>query len=78
MYFQIFFYIINRGEGLTYGNFKNDQERFNYGLEELGLIDEEKTRLLRKYSKLEDEEKIKQVKSIQNAEDLINFKGGNK
>lgn len=59
--------------GLTYGNFKNDQERFNYGLEELGIVDEEKNRLIKKYTNDENEEMLLKVKNISGANDLINF-----
>lgn len=77
MYFLIFFFIINHGEGLTYGSFKSDQERFNYGLEELGIIDEEKERLLKKYNKFNGSENdaeqnlYNKIKSISEAEDLF-------
>lgn len=77
MFFQIFFFIINHGEGLTYGNFKNDQERFNYGLEELGIVDEEKNRLIKKYKSLENSENeeeqkfFKEIKNISSADDLF-------
>ena len=75
MYFQTYLCIINRGEGLTYGGFNNDQERFNYGLEELGIIDEEKERLIRKYEKQGNEDKLKKARSITTAEDLFNLIG---
>lgn len=78
MYFLIFFFIINHGEGLTYGNFKNDQERFNYGLEELGIIDEEKNRLIKKYTREENEEMLVKSKNISSTEDLISFLNENK
>lgn len=78
MYFLIFFFIINHGEGLTYGSFRNDQERFNYGLEELGIVDEEKNRLIKKYVKDENEEMLLKVKNISGADDLISFLNENK
>lgn len=78
MYFLIYFYTINRANGLTYGNFKNDQERFNYGLEELGIVDEEKNRLIKKYTKNENEEMLLKVKNISGADDLISFLNENK
>lgn len=78
MYFLIFFFITNHGEGLTYGNFKNDQERFNYGLEELGIVNEEKNRLIKKYTKDENEEMLVKSKNISSAEDLISFLNENK
>ena len=77
MSFLIFFYTINHGEGLTYGSFKSDQERFNYGLEELGIVDEEKERLLKKYNRFNGSENEEQqnyynkIKSISEAEDLF-------
>lgn len=64
--------------GLTYGNFKNDQERFNYGLEELGIVDEEKNRLIKKYTNKENEEMLLKVKNISGADDLISFLNENK
>lgn len=64
--------------GLTYGNFKNDQERFNYGLEELGIVDEEKNRLIKKYTNKENEEMLLKAKNISSAEDLISFLKENK
>ena len=42
MSFQIYLNIINHGDGLIYGNFSSDQDRFNKGLEELGIVEEEK------------------------------------
>lgn len=39
------------GEGLTYGNFKNEQDRFNKGLEELGIVDDEKKNLINKINR---------------------------
>lgn len=73
MSFQTYLCIINLGEGLTYGGFNNDQERFNYGLEELGIVDEEKERLIRKYERQGNEDKLKKARSISTAEDLFNL-----
>lgn len=73
MFFQIYFYTINHGDGLVYGNFKNDQERFNYGLEELGIVEEEKERLIKRYEKMNNDEMVFKVKNINDANDLINF-----
>ena len=78
MCFLIFFYIINLANGLTYGSFRNDQERFNYGLEELGIVDEEKNRLIKKYTNEENEEMLLKSKNISSAEDLISFLKENK
>ena len=77
MYFLIFFYTISHGEGLTYGSFKSDQERFNYGLEELGIVEEEKQRLLKKYNRFNGSENAleqnlyNKIKSISEADDLF-------
>ena len=77
MSFLIFFYTINHGEGLTYGSFKSDQERFNYGLEELGIVEEEKQRLLKKYNRFNGSENAleqnlyNKIKSISEADDLF-------
>lgn len=72
-FFQIYFYTINLGDGLVYGNFKNDQERFNYGLEELGIVEEEKERLIKKYEKINNDEMVFKAKKIEDANDLISF-----
>ena len=76
--FSDIFLYYKPGEGLTYGSFRNDQERFNYGLEELGIVDEEKNRLIKKYTKDENEEMLLKVKNISGADDLISFLNENK
>lgn len=48
---MIFLFTISLGEGLTYGNFKNEQDRFNKGLEELGIVDDEKKNLINKINR---------------------------
>ena len=72
-FFHIYFYTISHGDGLVYGNFKNDQERFNYGLEELGIVEEEKERLIKRYSKNGNDEMVYKAKNIEDANDLISF-----
>lgn len=37
MFLVIYFYTINHGDGLVYGNFNSDQDRFNTGIEELRI-----------------------------------------
>ena len=81
MYFQIFLNIINRGEGLVYGNFSSDQERFNLGLEQLGIVDNERENLVRRIERRASKVSTKnekdynslltQAKSISSAEDLF-------
>ena len=41
----------------------------------MGLIKEEKNKLIRKYTKQGDEEMLKKVNSIETAEDLFDFLG---
>lgn len=69
------------GEGLIYGNFSSDQERFNLGLEQLGIVDNERENLVRRIERRASRvstknEKdynslLKQAKSISSAEDLF-------
>lgn len=49
-----------------------------YGLEQLGIIDEEKNRLIKKYTREENEEMLVKSKNISSAEDLISFLNENK
>lgn len=73
--------IINRGEGLVYGNFSSDQERFNLGLEQLGIVDNERENLVRRIERRASRVSTKneknynslltQAKSISSAEDLF-------
>lgn len=79
--FQIFSNIINRGEGLIYGNFSSDQERFNLGLEQLGIVKDERENLVRRIERRASRVSTKnekdynnlltQAKSISSAEDLF-------
>lgn len=81
MYFQIFLNIINRGDGLVYGGFSSDQERFNLGLEQLGIVDNERENLVRRIERRASRVSSKnekdynslltQAKSISSAEDLF-------
>lgn len=46
--FSDIFLYYKPGEGLVYGGFNSNQERFNYGLEELGIVEDEKRNLINK------------------------------
>ena len=39
------------GDGLVYGDFSSEQDRFNQGLEELGIVEEEKKNLINRIQK---------------------------
>lgn len=71
--------IINLGEGVVYGAFKSTQEIFNHALEELGIVEDEKTKLLRKADKLGKTDTLKMVNeinkinNISSAEDLLSY-----
>lgn len=81
MYFRIYSNIINLGDGLVYGGFSSDQERFNLGLEQLGIVDNERENLVRRIerraNKVSEENEddynslLTQAKSISSAEDLF-------
>lgn len=86
MFLKIYLYIINHGDGIIYGGFNSDQERFNKGLEELGIIEEEKTRIIKKLNSTNYKEKfiiknsgedyfnlLNHANSIEGAEDLLVF-----
>lgn len=75
---------INHGDSVVYnmGAFATDQDRFNMGLEQLGIVDDEKkniiNRINKRITKVTDEENLKtwklvnaQANSISNAEDLF-------
>ncbi len=75
---------INHGDSVVYnmGAFATDQDRFNMGLEQLGIVDNEKkniiNRINKRITKVTDEENLKtwnlvkaQANSISNAEDLF-------
>lgn len=51
MCFQIYLNIISLGDGLVYGDFNSDQDRFNKGLEELGIVEDEKRNLINKITR---------------------------
>lgn len=79
---MIFLFIISPGDGLVYGDFSSEQDRFNKGLEELGIVEDEKKNLInrinKRITKVTDEENLKtwklvnaQANSISNAEDLF-------
>lgn len=79
--FQIYSNIINHGDGLIYGGFSSDQERFNLGLEQLGIVDKERENLVRRIerraNKVSEENKdeyenlLRMANSITDAEDLF-------
>ena len=48
---MIFLFIISPGDGLVYGDFSSEQDRFNKGLEELGIVEEEKKNLINRIQK---------------------------
>ena len=72
---QDIFVHYREGEGIVTGTDNTEQERFNEALEQMGLIKEEKNKLIRKYTKQGDEEMLKKVNSIETAEDLFDFLG---
>ena len=74
-YMQDIFVHYREGEGIVTGTDNTEQERFNEALEQMGLIKEEKNKLIRKYTKQGDEEMLKKVNSIETAEDLFDFLG---
>ena len=47
---DIFVYY-KQGDGLVYGEFSSEQDRFNKGLEELGIVEEEKKKLINRIEK---------------------------
>lgn len=74
-YFKDIFVHYREGEGVVAGTENTDQEKFNEALEQMGLIKEEKNKLIRKYTKEGNEEMLKRVNSIEAAEDLFDFLG---
>lgn len=74
-YFKDIFVHYREGEGLVTGTENTEQEKFNEALEQMGLIKEEKNKLIRKYTKEGNEEILKKVQSIETAEDLFDFLG---
>lgn len=74
-YFKDIFVHYREGEGMVTGVENTEQEKFNEALEQLGLIKEEKNKLIRKYSKEGDEEMLERVNSIETTEDLFDFLG---
>ena len=74
-YFKDIFVHYRECEGLITGTENSEQEKFNEALEQMGLIKEEKNKLIRKYTKQGNEELLKKAKSIETAEDLFNFLG---
>lgn len=79
-------YIISLGDGVIYGNFNSDEDRFNRGLEELGIVEEEKERIIKKLTTQNFKEKfiiknssedyfnlLDHANSIEGAEDLLVF-----
>ena len=74
-YFKDIFVHYREGEGLVTGTENTEQEKFNEALEQMGLIKEEKNKLIRRYTKQGNEEMLKRVQSIETAEDLFDFLG---
>ena len=74
------------GDGVIYGNFNSDEDRFNRGLEELGIVEEEKERIIKKLTSQNFKEKfiiknssddyfnfLRSANSIESTEDLLIF-----
>lgn len=74
MSFQIYLNIINHGDGLIYGNFSSDQDRFNKGLEELGIVEEEKNNLINKITRQMNKESFSVVDSVNKKLNLQKYK----
>ncbi len=76
---DIFIYY-KEGSGVMYGGFATEQERFNEGLEQLGIVEEEKRRILRsldrneKLPKSEKQMLVRFAKEIETADDLFDYK----
>lgn len=72
VFMDIFTYYDN-SSGIVYGGFSNEQARFNRGLQDLGIVDEEKARAIKRAERKENEELIAKARSINNAEDLFEY-----
>jgi len=73
-YFKDIFEHYKEGEGIVQAGV-DEQAEFDEALEKIGLIDEEKRKLIRKYSKEGNEEMLRAVESIETAEDLYEILG---
>lgn len=72
-YMKDIFVHYKEGEGVVTGTENTEQEKFNEALEQMGLIDEVKNKLIRKYAREEKDILLKSTQSISGAEDLFNF-----
>ena len=72
-YLKDIFVHYREGEGVVTGTENTEQERFNEALEQMGLVKEYKNKILRRYEKIGDSEAIKEINSIETAEDLYSF-----
>lgn len=70
-HFQNIFVHYRSGQGVVTGTEDLEQKKFNQALEQMGLIKEEKNKLIRKYAREENEEMLRKAKSIETAEDLF-------
>lgn len=57
----------------NYGNFESVQDRFNYGIEELGLFEEEKQKEIKKLKKKGKNEDVKKLENIDNFLQFLEF-----
>lgn len=84
--FSDIFVYYKPGDGVIYGNFNSDEDRFNRGLEELGIVEEEKERIIKKLTNQNFKEKfiiknssedyfnfLRSANSIESTEDLLIF-----
>lgn len=69
---DIFLYY-KEGEGLQYGAFTSEQDRFDYALEELGILEEEKQKLIRKFTRNGNKQLLEKAQNISTMEDLYTF-----
>lgn len=74
-YFKDIFVHYRSGEGLVAGTENTEEEMFNEALEQMGLIEEEKNKLIKKYAKEGNEVMLKRAESIETAEDLFDLLG---
>lgn len=79
-HYLIFFYTIKKANGVVYSGFNSEQERFNQILNDLGIVDEEKRKILRNLDRTkkitEDDKKelARRAKSINDAESLFSYR----
>ena len=72
VFMDIFLYY-KEGSGIVYGGFNSEQERFNEGLEELGIVDEQKAKLMKKYDRKGNQELKRKASYITDTNDLLEF-----